>query len=235
MASGRKNYFRHSFFAVEDEKIQRVIDEMGFEGYGYYFSLLELLGRKCSESVENPITIHQQSLRSLWRKHSKSCRKVVEKLHKSGLFVATFKGNNVEFDIPNLSKYLGKYTDKMPPNGPNKRKEKKKKVKEIKEKETEIKYPEEIKTIVNYLNEKLGTNYRTSTESTRNLITARINSKYTVDDFKRVIDFKTEEWRDNSEMCGYLQPSTLFSPKFEKYLNTAILKKDNNVNIYEVN
>ena len=133
MASGKKNYFRHSFFAIEDEKIQSVIDEMGFEGYGYFFSLLELLGRKCSESVENPITLHQQSLRSLWRKQSKSCRKVVEKLSKSGLFVATFTESFVEFDIPNFSKYLGRYANKNEPNCPNKRKEKK-----IKENKTKL-------------------------------------------------------------------------------------------------
>jgi aspartate/methionine/tyrosine aminotransferase len=29
MASGKKNYFRYSFFASEDAKIQQVIEEMG--------------------------------------------------------------------------------------------------------------------------------------------------------------------------------------------------------------
>jgi hypothetical protein len=132
MASGKKNYFRHSFFAFEDEKIQRAIDLLGYEGYAYYFILLELLAKRCENEFQNPIRIHQQSVRNVWRKQTKSCKKVVEKLQESGLFVATFKESFIEFDIPNLAKYLGKYQSKIPPNDPNKIKEKKIKEKKIK-------------------------------------------------------------------------------------------------------
>ena len=125
MASGKKNYFRHSFNAFEDEKIQKAIDLLGYQGYAYYFILLELLGKQCENEVKNPITIHIQTLRNVWRKHTKSCIKVVEKLQQSGLFYATFNESLVEFDIPNLAKYLGKYTNKNPPNGSNKIKENK--------------------------------------------------------------------------------------------------------------
>lgn len=133
MASGKKNYFRHSFFAFEDEKIQKAIDKLGFEGYAYYFIILELLARKCEHEIKNPIRIHQQTLRTVLRKQSKSCNKVITKLQESGLFVATFEENFVEFDVPNLAKYLGKYTNKKSPNSPNKRKEK-----EIKEKKSKV-------------------------------------------------------------------------------------------------
>jgi len=131
MANGRKNYFRHSFSAFEDEKIQKAISLLGYEGYAYYFILIEMLARQCENEFKNPIKIHQQSLRNVWRKQTKSCKKVVEKLQESGLFVATFKESFVEFDIPNLSKYLGKYTNKNLPNASNKSK-----VNEIKEKES---------------------------------------------------------------------------------------------------
>jgi hypothetical protein len=129
MASGRKNYFRHSFFAHEDPKLQGVIDKMGFEGYGYYFSLLELCGRICAEETKNPITFHLQSLRNVWRKQSKSCVKVLKELSKSGLFVVTFNESLVELDIPNFAKYLGRYQNKIDPNTLKKRKEKKRKEK----------------------------------------------------------------------------------------------------------
>ena len=135
MASGRKNYFRHSFFAHEDEKLQKIIDKLGFEGYGYYFALLELCGRQCTDEVKNPITLHLQSLRSVWRKQSKSCIKVLKELEQSGLFVVTFKESLVELDIPNFSKYLGKYTNKKSPNSSNKIKENKIKLNKMKGKE----------------------------------------------------------------------------------------------------
>ena len=112
MASGKKNYFRHSMNAFEDEKIQLAIDKLGYAGYAYFFILVEVLAKKCDEGLINPISIHQQTLRSVWRKHSKSCVKVVEKLQESGLFVATFNESFIEFDIPNLAKYLGKYETK---------------------------------------------------------------------------------------------------------------------------
>ena len=132
MASGKKNYFRHSFFAIEDEKIQNVINNLGFEGYAYFFILVEVLSRQCENEFKNPIRIHPQTLRSVWRKQTKSCNKVVTKLQESGLFVATFTKSFIEFDMPKLSKYLGYYENKKEPNAPNKRKEKKRKVNIVK-------------------------------------------------------------------------------------------------------
>ena len=132
MASGKKNYFRHSTTAFEDEKIQMCIELLGVEGYAYYFILIELLARQCENEFKNPIRIHPQSLRIVWRKHHKSCNKVLEKLQQSGLFVVTFNKSFYEFDIPNLAKYMGKYQTKNSPNTPNKKKVKEKKVKEKK-------------------------------------------------------------------------------------------------------
>ena len=77
-----------------------------------------------------------------------------------------------------------------------------------------------IKEIVGYLNAKLGTRYLPANEKTQRLITARFNEnkKYTVADFKAVIDKKVKEWK-GTEMEKYLRPETLFGTKFESYLN----------------
>ena len=48
---------------------------------------------------------------------------------------------------------------------------------------------------------------------------------FTVDDFKKVIDTKTAEWK-GTDMEQYLRPETLFSAsKFEGYLNQRTIKK----------
>ena len=73
--------------------------------------------------------------------------------------------------------------------------------------------------IVNHLNNSAGTNYRASSKKTRELIKARINEGYTLEDFKVVIEKKTREWINNNKMKGYLRPETLFGTKFEGYLN----------------
>lgn len=76
--------------------------------------------------------------------------------------------------------------------------------------------------IVNYLNNSAGTNYRASSKKTRELIKARINEGYTLEDFKVVIEKKTREWLNDNKMKAYLRPETLFGTKFEGYLNQPV-------------
>lgn len=77
------------------------------------------------------------------------------------------------------------------------------------------------KDIIDYLNSKAGTNYRSSSKDNQKWIKARWNEGYTLVDFQRVIDNKVKEWKYDKKMAPYLRPSTLFSPKFEAYLNQS--------------
>ncbi len=61
-----------------------------------------------------------------------------------------------------------------------------------------------------------------SFSKTQGLIKARLNEGFTVDDFKTVIDKKTEEWINDPKMRNYLRPETLCSNKFEGYLNQKV-------------
>lgn len=72
--------------------------------------------------------------------------------------------------------------------------------------------------IVNYLNEKADTRYKSQVEATRRLIRARFNDGFNLEDFKKVIDYKVSEWKEDFRMKMYLRPSTLFGTKFENYL-----------------
>lgn len=77
---------------------------------------------------------------------------------------------------------------------------------------------EEIKGIIEYLNLKTNSHYKYTTDKTQSLIKARINDGFTLNDFKIVIDNKCEEWI-GTEFEKFLRPETLFSNKFESYLN----------------
>lgn len=72
--------------------------------------------------------------------------------------------------------------------------------------------------IIDYLNEKCGTNFRPQTKKTQQFVQARMNDGYTVEDFMTVIDNKSREWKNDPKMCIYLRPETLFGTKFESYL-----------------
>ena len=86
--------------------------------------------------------------------------------------------------------------------------------------------------IVEYLNEKTNSQYRPTAKKTQNLIKARYNEGFSIDDFKKVIDVKVAEWLNDSNMNKYLRPETLFGTKFESYLNQKFV---NNRTEYDAN
>ena len=80
------------------------------------------------------------------------------------------------------------------------------------------------KEIVEHLNIRTGSSYKHTTKKTKELIKARYNEGFTLDNFKEVIDKKCVEWM-NSDMEKYLRPETLFGTKFEGYLNQVVQQK----------
>lgn len=75
--------------------------------------------------------------------------------------------------------------------------------------------------VINYLNQKAGTNYRATTKKTINLINARLGEDFKEEDFYKVIDNKVSEWK-GTDFEKYLRPETLFGAKFENYLNQKV-------------
>ncbi|WP_423800422.1 conserved phage C-terminal domain-containing protein [Neobacillus sp. SAB-20_R2A] len=85
----------------------------------------------------------------------------------------------------------------------------------------EIPYAE----IIRYLNEKTEKNFKLSSIKTRELIHARYGEGFTLEDFTRVIDLKSTEWKPDPYWNKFLRPETLFGTKFEAYLNQQEEKK----------
>lgn len=77
--------------------------------------------------------------------------------------------------------------------------------------------------VIQFLNEETGKSFR-FIKSNRAFIIARLKEKYVGEDFKKVIKFKTEEWR-GTENDQYLRPETLFGKKFDGYLQAATARK----------
>lgn len=75
--------------------------------------------------------------------------------------------------------------------------------------------------IIDYLNKKTGSNYKFSTKKTNDLINTRLKEGFTEQDFYEVIDKKTLEWK-GTDFEKFLRPETLFSNKFESYLNQKV-------------
>lgn len=86
--------------------------------------------------------------------------------------------------------------------------------------------------IIAYLNSVAGTSFRPSSKATQRLITARLREGYTVEDFKRVIDNKAAQWKNDPKWSGFLRPSTLFAPShFDEYLNQSSSRRGRGVDL----
>lgn len=89
------------------------------------------------------------------------------------------------------------------------------------EKPLKVVWTEETNHIIDYMNKRTGKKYSVKTKKTAQLIHKLLDNGFTVEDFERVIDFKCKQWLNNEKMNQYLRPRTLFSEKFEDYLNEA--------------
>lgn len=78
---------------------------------------------------------------------------------------------------------------------------------------------------IQYLNSKAGTDFKKELYANDANMLRLIDAGYGYDDFKIVIDKKCHDWK-GGQFEQYLRPSTLFSNKFESYLN----EKRNNKN-----
>jgi len=76
-----------------------------------------------------------------------------------------------------------------------------------------------LKEIIDDLNAVLGTSYKYTTVKTKELIKARLKEGFTIEDFKKVHRKKFAEWGTDNKMRPFLRPQTLYSNKFEAYLN----------------
>ena len=98
------------------------------------------------------------------------------------------------------------------------------------DKSTEGISADDIKDIVEYLNDKLDAHYKPNGKKIKDLIRARMNEGYTVEDFKTVIDKKFKSWGNDPKMSLYLRPSTLFGTRFGEYLNEYQASDPNKLN-----
>jgi uncharacterized phage protein (TIGR02220 family) len=76
--------------------------------------------------------------------------------------------------------------------------------------------------IITDLNQTTEKTFLSSAKKTRELIKARWNEGFRLENFIHVHKVKTEEWGTNLEMNKFLRPETLYSNKFHSYVNEKL-------------
>ena len=80
-----------------------------------------------------------------------------------------------------------------------------------------------VSEVIDYLNTKANTSFKTTTKETMQFVLARQKvDGWELEDFKLVIDFKVSDWGKDDRMKQYICPSTLFrASNAEKYMQAA--------------
>ena len=223
-------YFPHFSNARNDRKIKRITKELGVEGYGIYFMLLEvlrdqsnfrypiddidLLADEFNTSEQKVRTVisnyqlfevdeNQQFFSSKFYEFMQPYLNMKEQRRLAGVASGEARRKKSLIERPLNDRSA---TVKQPLNEIEQRKGKESKVKDIKE-------------VIDFLNFTLGTKYLATTAVTKKHINARFEESFTVNDFKSVITKKYNQWKDDVVYSKYLRPETLFGTKFEGYLN----------------
>lgn len=231
------DYFPHDTDAVNDEKIEALRMLYGNDGYAFYFILLERIYRtkngEFDVSEAETIQILSKKVSVTEEKFSKMLETSLkwdcfdkDEYEKRGVLTSDGIKKRMSPVVEKRNKMRSRYKKEVSAaetkqnDGVSEHKEKKSKAKESKE---EIPY----KKIVDHLNEKTGKNYKPAARKTRELIQARWNEGYSLEDFKKVIDVCSQKWKGKTFSNGvygdeYLRPSTLFNGKFDERLNWSL-------------
>lgn len=82
------------------------------------------------------------------------------------------------------------------------------------------------KEIIHDFNTVYDSNYKIPpTAEIGKLIANRLKEGFKLEDFKKVHRNMKAEWSNDEKMCSYLRPQTLYTGKFESYLNRREKKK----------
>lgn len=87
----------------------------------------------------------------------------------------------------------------------------------------------EVREVIDTLNKHAKTKYKYSSSASK-AIQLLLDNGYTLEEIKKTVIFKCEQWMYTS-MQDYLRPSTLFGSKFESYYNAWVSQNNNTPNI----
>lgn len=119
------NWFKHKTDSRRDPYIQELKSLFGWQGYGMYFTLLEICCEKWRPGTPPEFEFHAQSLYRELGVQPKVFKRFSEHSQNVSKMFAEYKGNILKITIPNLLKIKDEYSRKSgqaPDNAPPKRK-----------------------------------------------------------------------------------------------------------------
>jgi hypothetical protein len=98
--------------SANDEKLSRLTDKFGLEGYGFWWRIVEIVAEKVDAGAGTSVEFSMKKWRSLIGIPPKKFQILAEFCSNLGLFSAKFEQNYITIDLPNILKFRDEYSDK---------------------------------------------------------------------------------------------------------------------------
>ena len=109
-------WFKHFTDAYNNEKLSRIVETFGLEGYGFWWRLLEIVAAKIDESDETTVVFSAKKWGSLFGLSAKKFERMAEVFAQHNLILLDFCPQGYVVNIPNLLKYRDEWTKRKARN-----------------------------------------------------------------------------------------------------------------------
>jgi uncharacterized phage protein (TIGR02220 family) len=230
-------WFKHYTDASNDDAINRLEQEYGYEGYGVYWKILEFCAAKYDGKSEPRFSINKVKIKSVLGLTQSKIEKILVTSSQNNLFSLEISENNYEIFFPKLAEIKDNHTKNLQATGKSlasnlpldkNRIDKKRDKKGDTPPLVEATPPsvDEVETdnaeanALTLLNTICERSYR-PVENNLKHIRRLLKAGFKLEDFRAVVEYKYREWGQDSKMQEYLRPETLYGNKFESYLEAA--------------
>lgn len=108
-------WFKHMVASADDEKLSRLTDVYGLEGYGFWWRVVEIVAEKVGPDGETSVEFSAKKWGNLAGISPKKFRTLAECCANLGLFTFECSGNSeniIKINMPNILKYRDEYSRK---------------------------------------------------------------------------------------------------------------------------
>lgn len=109
-------WFKHMTNSIDDEKISKLVDECGLEGYGFFWRVLEMIAAQVDDDGKNYCSYSKRAwCNKLAIKHQ-TWSKLIASCEQAGLFEVSDDGQTITVKSPNILKYRDEWSRKKAKN-----------------------------------------------------------------------------------------------------------------------
>ena len=105
-------WFKHMVQSNRDEKLRRIQDKFGLEGYGLYWIILETIAEKLDKNNCASMELSYKNWKKITGISTKKFQKFLTFAQELEIFVVKNSQNLITIGCPNLLKYRDEYSSR---------------------------------------------------------------------------------------------------------------------------